>query len=304
MDVLLTGGTGFVGSALAVRLAAEGYQVRILTRGRPGDGTFPKGVSFIEAVPAERGDWQRRVADHNIVINLAGASIFQRWTKKAKKMIRDSRILTTQNLVEGLAGRKGKDTLLINASAVGYYGFHEEEMLTEKSSPGSDFLAGLAEEWEGAAMEARHDGARVILCRFGIVLGPEGGALQKMTPLYRFYLGSPLGNGNQWFSWVHLGDLLDIFLFLIRKEELSGPVNCTAPEPVTNREMTRTLGNVLNRPVILPAMPGFLIRLILGEFGNTLLKGQRVIPKRLLDMGYPFRFPRIHEALKDILIQA
>jgi uncharacterized protein (TIGR01777 family) len=184
---------------------------------------------------------------------------------------------------------------------VGYYGFHGDEALDEAGYPGHDFLAELATDWEASAREAEAHGARVVLCRFGIVLGRRGGALGQMLPFFRKYMGSPLGHGKQWFSWIHEADLVKIPLFLIEKKDLTGPVNCTAPHPVTNRELTRVLGEVLDRPTFLPPVPGFVIKLIMGEFGSVLLKGQRVLPGRLLEAGFQFQFPHLREALQDLL---
>lgn len=301
MNIFITGGTGFVGSNLATRFSAQGHKVTILTRSIRKRGAFPEGVSFLEGDPAEKGPWQKSVPEHETIINLAGASIFSLWTKRRKRMIRDSRVQTTLNLVEALSGRKGKDTLLLSTSAVGYYGFHGDETLDESSAPGNDFLASVTREWETTALKAKTFGARVVLCRFGIVLGSNGGALSRMMLPIKWYLGSPLGNGRQWFSWIHEQDLADIIIYLIEQENLSGPINCTAPYPVTNRDMTTAMAEALNRPVLLPPVPAFVLKLILGEFASTLVRGQKVLPKKLLDMGFKFRFSNIREALNDLL---
>jgi hypothetical protein len=244
-----------------------------------------------------------KVPYHDGIINLAGASIFGRWTKAAKKAVRDSRLLTTRNLVQALSTRPSKTAFLFSTSAVGYYGFRDDEELDELSPPGEGFLASLSQEWESAAQEAEKHGVRVVLLRFGIVLGREGGALKQMIPVFRKYMGSPLGSGKQWFSWIHLQDLIGVYLFLIEKRHISGPINCTSPQPVRNRELTKSLGEALGKPTFMPSVPGFLLRLILGEFGSVLLKGQRALPKRLLEEGYRFRFPDLKGALKDLLSQ-
>ena len=228
-----------------------------------------------------------------MVINLAGASIFSRWTGEMKRLLRESRILTTQNLVETLEGSRVKT--FFSTSAIGYYGFHEDEELTESSPPGSDFLARLASDWEKEARKAEDHGVRVVLTRFGIVLGEEGGALGQMVPLFKRYLGGPLGSGRQWFSWIHRDDLTQAFLFLLERPEIFGPVNFTAPNPVRNRDLAAALGKALNRPALLPA-PGFMLRLVLGEFGSILLEGQKVIPQKLLQSGFHFRYPRIERS--------
>ncbi|MBL7204496.1 MAG: TIGR01777 family protein [Desulfobacteraceae bacterium] len=301
MKVFMTGGTGFVGTTLTRSLTEQGHQVTILTRKMPVNRNLPHGVSLLEGDPTKRGEWQRSVPQHEIIVNLAGASIFRRWGQKAKAVIRESRVLTTTNLVEALSdGVKGETTLL-STSAVGYYGFHGDEELDENSAPGDDFLASVTREWESAAIQAEAFGARVLICRFGIVLGKNGGALGKMIPLFQKGLGSSLGSGKQWFSWIHEMDLVGIYLFLMAKNDLSGPINCTAPEPVRNKDLTQALGKALGKPTVMPAVPGFLVKLIKGEFGSVLLEGQRIFPKKLLDAGFHFRFSRIHEALHDLL---
>ena len=301
MRIFITGGTGFVGSLLTSQLVQQGHEVTVLTRAIRKTQGLPGSVSFVEGDSARQGNWQEKVAAHQVVINLAGASIFKRWTRNVKAAIRDSRILTTRNLVHALSAREGKETLLLSTSAVGYYGFHEDEELDESSPPGDGFLASLSREWEAAAMEADKLGVRVVLCRFGIVLGKEGGTLEKMVPLFRRYLGSTLGSGRQWFSWIHQQDLVNIYMFLINQERISGPINFTAPNPVRNRDLTRILGEVLGKPTFMPAVPGFVLNLLMGEFGSVLLKGQKVLPKRLLDAGFQFEFPEIRGALKDLL---
>ncbi len=301
MKIFITGGTGFVGTSLTKALTAQGHQVTLLTRAVKPGRPLPPGASLLEGNPKEPGAWQKAVPDHEAFINLAGASIFSRWTEASKKEMRDSRILTTRNLVSALAGRKGRETILLSTSAVGYYGFHEDEAVTEETPPGSDFLALMARDWEAEARQAEALGVRVIPCRFGIVLGERGGALDQMIPLFKRGLGSPLGSGNQWFPWIHQRDLTRIFLFLLEQKEISGPINCTAPNPVRNRELTRVLAEVLDKSAFLPAVPGFMLKIILGEFGDVLLKGQKVLPQKLLGLGFRFEFPELKEALHNLL---
>ena len=301
MKIFMTGGTGFVGTTLTKKLTQEKHQVTILTRALTEDSPLTKGVTYLEGDPTEKGAWQESVAEHDAIINLAGASIFRRWSETAKEIMRDSRLHTTQNLVEALAARKGKETLLLSTSAIGYYGFHEDEELVEESTPGDSFLASLAQEWESAALEAEALGAKVALLRFGIILGRNGGALRQMVPLFNMYLGSPLGRGEQWFSWIHEEDLAGIYSHLIAQKNISGPINCTAPNPVRNMDLIKTLGEVLGKPTFMPAVPGFVLRMIMGEFGSVLLEGQKVLPSRLLDTGFRFKFPKIKKALQDLL---
>jgi len=301
MKVFMTGGSGFVGSFLTKKLVQKGHEVTVLTRKMKPGRLLPDGAIFAEGDPAKPGIWQKKVADYEAVINLAGASIFSRWTKEYKKEIYNSRIPTTNNLVEALQDRKGKETHLLSTSAIGYYGFHEDEELYEDDEPGKDFLANLAVSWESAALKAKEYGVRVVLCRFGVVLGRNGGALAQLLPIFKKYLGAPLGSGKQWFSWIHEQDLANIFLFLLEHKELGGPVNCTAPQPVRNKEMTKILGEVLKKPTFFPPVPGFALKLMQGEFADVLVKGQRVIPKKLTESGYQFGFPNLEAALRDLL---
>ena len=300
MRIFITGGTGFVGSTLTEEFIRRGHPVTVLDRTIKHPDRFP-GVSWIETDSTVPGAWQDKAADHEVFINLAGVSVFSRWSEKTKQDILNSRVLTTRNLVDAISRRRGGQTHLFSTSAVGYYGFHEEGAISEDAPPGTDFLASVAVAWEAEALRAASFGARVAICRFGIVLGRTGGAIKQLIPLFKSFLGSPLGSGRQWFSWIHESDLVHIFLFLMEKEKAEGPFNCTAPEPVRNTEMTRILGETLGVPTFMPAVPGFMMKLILGEFGDVLLKGQKAVPKRLLDLKYPFRFPTLRDALQDIL---
>ena len=297
----MTGGTGFVGTTLTSNLVQKGHQVTVLTRTIKADRPLPQEAVYLEGNSTEHGVWQQKVLDHEVIINLAGASIFRRWTKSVKKAIWESRIQTTQNLVEALSAGQDRKTLFFSTSAVGYYGFHEDEELDEESPPGGDFLASLAREWESSALKAREFGAKVVLLRFGVVLGKNGGALLQMVPIFKKYLGSPLGSGKQWFPWIHEQDLANIYLYLLERKDLSGPINCMAPNPVRNEALTNVLGEVLGKPTFMPAVPGFMMKIIMGEFGSMLLKGQKALPKRLLDTDFRFRFPEIRGALQDLL---
>lgn len=300
MKIFMTGGTGFVGTFLAKRFIAEGHSVTILTNETRAATLNMDGLCYLEGNPTEPGNWQANVSAYDVIINLAGASIFSRWTKEQKNILRSSRLLTTRNLVESLP-QNARHITFFSTSAVGYYGFHDDEELTETSPAGTDFLARLAEDWEREALKAQQKGARVMITRFGIVLGKNGGALGQMIPLFKFFLGGPLGSGRQWFSWIHMHDLAEAFVFLLEKKEISGAINVCSPQPVRNKELGQALGKVLHRPAVMPA-PGFMIRLILGEFGSVLLEGQRVIPRRLLDAGFQFKYPQIDEALKNIIL--
>ena len=295
----MTGGTGFVGTYLAGQLIREGHKVTILTPSLTGAELKMKGLTYLAGNPTIKGHWQESVRDHDVIINLAGASIFSRWTEAQKKILLSSRIDTTRHLVEALPN-DSKHITFFSTSAVGYYGFHDDEELTESSPAGDDFLAHLARDWEVEALRAQTKGARVILTRFGIVLGKNGGALGQMIPLFKYFIGGPLGSGRQWFSWVHMADLAQAFIFLLAHKEISGAINLCSPNPVRNKDLGKAIGKVLHRPSFLPA-PGFMIELILGEFGSVLLRGQRVIPRRLLDASFKFRYPDIEAALKSVI---
>lgn len=300
MKVFMTGGTGFVGTYLTKRLIGEGHVVTILTHETAEPALKMQGLSYLKGNPTIKGEWQKAVPEHDVIINLAGASIFSRWTKEQKQILLASRILTTRHLVEALPD-KAEHITFFSTSAVGYYGFHGDEQLTETSPAGTDFLARLAYDWESEALNAQKKGTRVIITRFGIVLGKNGGALGQMLPLFKFFLGGPLGSGRQWFSWVHAHDLVEAFIFLLQKKDISGAFNLCSPQPVRNKELGHAIGRVLHRPAFMPA-PGFMIKLILGEFGSVLLEGQRVIPKKLTEAGYKFKYPGIDEALKNIVL--
>jgi len=300
MKMLITGGTGFVGTQLTSRLLRESHEITILTRFRNEKKRNFPSVSYLQTDPTQRGVWQSVINDQDVIINLAGASIFSRWTEENKRAIRESRILTTRNLVDGIDPQRGKNITLFSTSAVGYYGFHGDEELTEDSPPGNDFLARIAAEWEEEALKAREKGSRVVITRFGIVLGKGGGALSQMIPLFQKFIGGPIGSGQQWFSWIHMEDLAEAFIFLLGRPEITGPVNLCSPNPLKNRDLAKALGRVLRRPSSVPA-PGFMVKLILGEFGSVILEGQRVVPRRLLESGFTFRYRDIDRALENIV---
>lgn len=301
MKIFITGGTGFVGTYLAKKFISAEHNVTILTQNSGGAALKMAGLTYLEGNPNIEGRWQDYVKEHDVIINLAGASIFSRWTTEQRKIIRESRIQTTRNLVSSLPD-DAREITVFSTSAVGYYGFHEDEELTEDMPAGNDFLARLAYDWEQEAMFGREKGARIVITRFGIVLGKNGGAIGQMLPLFKYFLGGPLGNGQQWFSWVHINDLVEAFMFLLQHTEIQGALNICSPEPVRNIDLGRAIGKILHRPSFIPS-PGFIIRLMLGEFGSVLLKGQRVIPRRLLDAGFTFTYPNIEEALKSIILQ-
>jgi len=301
MDILVTGGTGFIGSSVVRALIKKGHLVTILTRSADKAKSPPEGVRFVKGDPTRPGSWQDEITKQQGIINFAGASIFRKWSKAAKRMILESRLTTTQNIVNALV-KMGKNQIhLLNASAVGYYGFCGDDVLDEKSPGGEDFLATVSSRWEQTALEAERLGTRVVLCRAGIVLGKGGGALVQLRKIFEGYLGAQLGSGEQWISWIHLEDLTRIFCFLLENANLSGPVNCTSPHPVRNREFTQTLAQKLGKPLLLPRVPGFMLKLALGEFAKTLIHGQRVKPQKLLESGFEFSYPSLGGALNNLL---
>ena len=298
MNILITGGTGFIGRLLANRLAGEGHSVTIITRRTHGPVDGEKAIRFVEGDPAVVGPWQNLLAEQGAIVNLAGETVFGRWTAVKKERIRASRIETTRRIVEALP--HGNEVVLISGSAVGYYGACGDDPVTESDPPGNGFLAHLSMEWEEEALKAREKGARVVVTRIGVVLGRDGGAIKQMITPFRLFAGGPIGSGRQWLPWVHADDIVEAFRFLIEGPDLSGPFNMTAPEPVRNAAFASALGLALGRPSWLPA-PGFALKIALGEFSSVLLTGQRVMPNRLLEAGFVFRYKGIDAALRDLL---
>lgn len=306
MRIFVTGATGLVGRRIVRRLHERGDQVVVLTRDAARAGSlFGNNAAVVEGDPKRSGDWMQAVADCDAVIHLAGENVFaRRWSSEFKKLLYDSRILSTQHIVEALRRRplraNGQVKALVNASAIGYYGPHGDEELTEASQPGSDFLAQLCVDWEQAARAAESAAIRVAWVRVGVVLDKEGGALAKMLTPFRFGAGGPIGDGLQWMSWIHHDDLVNLFLFVVDNERARGALNGTGPEPVTNREFGKVQGRVLHRPAFV-STPGLALRVALGEVANVITTGQRVLPKRALDLGYSFRYPKLDAALTHIL---
>jgi len=298
MKILLTGGTGFVGSALSQRLLEMGHEVTVIgSSSRCRLSAHPQ-LTYVSADTTRPGDWQQRVPEQDALINLTGRSIFNLWTENYKKSIYDSRILTTRNLVAALPATT--EAVLLSTSAAGFYGDGGETEKTETSGPGSDFLAQVCRDWEAEANKASSKGARVVLMRFGVVLGKGGGAIATMKTPFQFGLGGPIGSGRQWFPWIHIDDLVGAILFLLTAEECRGPFNFTAPQPVRQKEFARQLGAALHRPAFLPT-PAFVMKLALGEFGRSLLQGQKVMPHALTESGYLFTYPDLQAALREII---
>jgi uncharacterized protein len=298
MKFLITGASGFIGTHLSAILLHRNHGVIGLARSLRNKGFSHPKYRFIAADTTQPGSWQEALANVDAVVNLAGRPIFGRWNEAVKTEIRESRILTTRHLVEGLPA--GKPVVLVSASGAGYYGNRGDEVLTEEAPAGDDFLARLAADWEREAHAAAAKGARVVVVRLGVVLGKGGGAMAQMIPAFKFGLGGPIGSGRQWLPWIHLEDLSAAMLFLIDHPEISGPVNLCAPEPVTNRDFAGALGRALNRPAFMPA-PAFMVRMALGEFAAVLLGSQRAVSQKLLQHGFGFRHPDIQSAVDAIV---
>ncbi len=295
MNILITGGSGFVGTFLTRELLGKGHKVVAVDAVPPKTASDQPRFRFVRADTTRPGDWQGGVADVDAVINLAGRNIFHYWTKKYKKEIYDTRVLTTRNLVDALPDNP--KVVVCSTSAVGYYGSRGEAVLDETAAPGDDFLATVSMDWEAEALRAREKGARVVLTRFGIVMGPGGGALKQMVPAFKFFLGGPLGDGSQWFSWIQIEDLVGAMIFALEHATLDGPVNFCSPEPVRNRRFVKALAHQLGRPAFL-RVPGFALRLAAGELGEVVLGSQRVVPSKLDAAGFEFKFPQIEDALR------
>jgi uncharacterized protein (TIGR01777 family) len=277
MIVAITGATGFVGRCVSERLSSEGHQVRAISlRTTPA----PDALEGCQAV-----------------INLAGEPIAQRWTADVRRRIRESRVDATRTLVAAM--RPHPPQVLVSASAIGYYGTHGDDELTEGSPPGNDFLAQITAAWEHEAQEAEKLGVRVVRLRLGLVLGP-GGGLQKMLLPFRLGLGGPIAGGRQWMSWIHREDLVSLIIFMLKESTVRGVFNATSPHPVTNAEFTNALAAALHRPAFMP-IPAFALKILYGQMAETILASQRVLPEATLRTGFTFEYPDVFAALKQIL---
>nr|NJM04611.1 TIGR01777 family protein [Desulfobacula sp.] len=295
--IVITGASGFIGGKLARFFLAKGYPVTGLgtSKAHALSQEFPE-FEWVSADTSLEGHWQRHIKTADLVINLAGRSIFRYWTKKTKQAIYDSRVLTTRNLVTAM--EPGSGQTLLTTSAVGIYGDRGEDELTEESAPGESFLARVCVDWEKEGLKAKEKGVRVAVMRFGVVLGDKG-ALSLMTPAFRMFAGGPLGSGNHWFPWIHIDDLIGAAGFILENEALEGRFNFTGKGLVRQKDFAKALGRVLKRPAFIPA-PAFLVRAGMGELGSALLESQKAIPRHLLDAGYAFKFTDVGSALEDV----
>jgi uncharacterized protein (TIGR01777 family) len=304
MKILVTGSSGLVGTALVSALARDGHTVCRLVRQESDAKSESPGGFNVTWNPAT-GELGGAAVGADAVVNLAGASIADgRWTAGRKALLRTSRIDTTRALIQALAKMNARPAVLVSASAIGIYGSRGDELLTEESAPGTDFLAGLAREWEAEALKAEALGIRVVLARIGIILAREGWALPKMMLPFKFGAGGRIGSGKQWMSWVALEDVVEILRFAIEKASVRGTVNLVAPQPVQNAEFTKVLAKAMHRPALFPA-PAFALRLALGEMADALLlSSQRVVPRRLEAAGYKFSHAELPAALSHLLTKS
>jgi uncharacterized protein (TIGR01777 family) len=299
MKILITGATGLIGRALCHTLSEDGHIIVGVSRA----SGKPDGLEVAEMYQwdPQAGPLPEAALDQiDTVISLAGEPIAKRWSDQQKKSIRDSRIVTTRNLVEGMRRAKRKPQVFVSSSAVGYYGNRGDEQLEETSPPGRGFMSEVCQEWEREAARASELGVRVALVRTGVVLSSDGGALQKMLPPFKLGLGGRLGSGKQWFPWIHIDDIAGIFRHAIVNARVTGPINGAAPQAATNAEFTRELGHALHRPVFVP-VPEIALRMLMGEMADVLFDSQRVIPAVALASGYEFRHPQLGPALADVM---
>lgn len=299
MKIFITGGSGFIGRELVEYLTSQGHRLTILSRASAPPPLA--NIDWVQGDPTKPGAWQDEILDHDAVINLAGASIFCRWNQANRRKIYDSRVLTTRNIVAALKSSSHLVRVLLNGSAVGFYGDPGKIEVDESSGGGRGFLAEVCAAWEKEANLAEQTGVRVVRCRLGVILGRGGGALEQMLPLFRAGLGTRLGSGRQWFPWLHLGDLVRIFNLFLIDPRFSGPVNCVAPDQITNQALTRDLAHALHKPLLLPPVPAWVLKVVQGEASSLLLGSIKVRPSVLQEAGFSYDFPTLTMALDDLL---
>lgn len=292
----VTGATGLVGRQLVKLLIGRGDKVNVLTRD-PARARETLG-SFSQLGFYGKDEWMQGVDGSRVVVNLAGEPISTRWSEGVKKEIYDSRVLTTRLLSDLIRECEKKPEVFVSGSAIGYYGTSLGQTFSEQSPPGSDFLARVCQDWEEAAMRASSEDTRVVCLRTGLVLSKEGGVLEKMVPIFQLFVGSPLGQGDQWMSWIHRDDLCDLILHSAQNAELSGAVNGTAPEPQMMNTFCRDLAGVLERPMFMPPVPDLPLQVLLGEGAVLVLEGQKVVPNRAQETGFEFKYPKLRQALQ------
>ena len=295
MNILITGGTGFIGSQLCTYLSEHGHNLTVSSRNLGLVNNKIKTITDLKQLNENEY--------FDVVINLAGQPIAdKRWSKVQKDIILNSRLDTTEQLIQFFSTAKKKPAIFISGSAIGYYGLAQSDNeINETDNPDNSFSSQLCQQWELSAQQAEKLGIRTCLLRTGIVLGKNGGALKKMLPPFKLGLGGKIGSGTQWMPWIHIDDMIGLIDLCINNKDISGAINCTAPTPVTNLTFTKTLAAAINRPAIFP-MPAFVIKLLMGQMGEELLlNGKKVVPKKALDFGYQFKYQQLDMALKDIV---
>jgi uncharacterized protein (TIGR01777 family) len=300
--IVITGATGLIGKKLADALIVRGDEVIIFSRNaEKARSIFPGAFECVEWNYQHPEQWKSKLEKSDAVIHLAGINLFsKRWNHKFKKAVLESREVSTKNLVEAIKSCINKPEVFISASGIGYYGDCRDTILDEKSTKGNDFLSDVCEIWESESRKIAEYGIRSVQIRTGLVLSPDDGALKQMLPPFKFFIGGPLGNGKQWSSWLHIDDIVGIYIHTIYAKNLSGAVNAATPYPLRMKEFANTLGKVLNRPSLFP-IPKFILRLVVGEAAEVVTASQRIDSKKLLDSGYKFKFDKLENALRNLL---
>lgn len=302
--IVITGATGLIGKKLSQKLSEDGHQIIVFSRdASSAKNILQKEFTYIDWDYRKNDNWIESISSADAIIHLAGINLFsKRWNKKFKEEILASRKETTKALVDAIKLSERKPEVFVSASGVGYYGDCGDELLDENSPAGNDFLAEVCKVWESEAAEVESAGVRRVSVRTGIVLSQEDGALKKMLLPFKLFIGGPLGNGKQWFPWIHIDDIVGIYCHALENQNLNGPVNAASPNICTMKEFARTLGKVLHRPALFP-VPEFALKIAIGEAGKVVLMSQRVDVKKTLDSGYRFRFEKLEEALRNLLLQ-
>ncbi len=302
MKIIISGGTGFIGAHLVKKLSRQINEIIVFTRGVSSQKIINSSVvNYVQWNPLLQGEWMSRVNGADVVINLVGKNVFEsRWNKKIKQEILNSRIIPTKNLVTAISLAEKKPALLVSASAVGFYGDRNNEVLTEESSSGNDFLAEVVQQWESAAFKAEQFGVRVAVPRIGLVLEKSGGMIGKMYLPFQLFVGGPIGGGKQFLPWIQMEDVVRGILYPIENTLFRGAYNLVSPSPVTMKEFSKIFGNVLRRPSWIP-VPAFVLSAMFGEGGKVILSGQRAVPKKLQSAGFQFSFTELKTALENIL---
>ena len=302
MKIIITGATGLIGRSLCERLINRGDEVTVFTRDvDKAKNLLPQIKKFVDWDYKNPDRWQSEINNVDAVIHLAGANLFgKRWNENYKRKILESRQISTQNLVNAIASVNNKPSTFICSSAVGIYGNRRDQLLAEESAPGNDFLAQVCKTWEEEAAKVETSAVRRVSIRTGIVLSTKEGALKQMLLPFKLFVGGPLGNGKQWFPWIHIDDLVNTFLFCLDNTNVKGAANGVSPNPVRMNEFAKTLGNVLHRPSFFK-VPAFALKIIAGEFADSITASLRVVPEKLAQNNYNFKFEKLEEALEDLL---